>query len=82
MFSAERVELSLDLTCFQTDATNLNMEILIYDLSANRATCSVVVKLMDLDPQGRWSFPGAATIRYARLLGPLSKALNPTLPPA
>ena len=35
------------------------------------AACSVAVKLLDLDPQGRWFDPPA--------VGPLSKALNPTL---
>ena len=46
------------------------------------AACSVVVKLLDLDPQGRWFDPWCGhdkMIRSAQLLGPLSKALNPSI---
>ena len=47
----------------------------------SRAACSVVVKLMDLDPQGRWFNPWCGRDHICTAVGPLSKALNPTLLP-
>ena len=41
--------------------------------------CSVAVKLMDLDPQGRWFDPRCGHDKISTAVGPLSKALNPTL---
>ena len=41
--------------------------------------CSVVVKVMDLDPQGRWFDPRCGHDKICTAVGPLSKALNPTL---
>ena len=41
--------------------------------------CSVAVKLMDLDPQGRWFDPWCGQDKICTAVGPLSKALNPTL---
>ena len=43
------------------------------------ATCSVAVKLLDLDPQGRWFDPWCGHDKICTAVGPLSKALNPTL---
>ena len=43
------------------------------------ARVSVVVKLMDLDPQGRWFDPWCGQDKICTAVGPLSKALNPTL---
>ena len=43
------------------------------------AACSVVVKLLDLDPQGRWFGPWCGRDKICAAVGPLSKALNPTL---
>ena len=43
------------------------------------AACSVVVKLLDLDPQGRWFDPWCGHDKICTAVGPLSKALNPTL---
>ena len=43
---------------------------------ATGAACSVVVKLMDLDPQGWWFL---SHDKICTAVGPLSKALNPTL---
>ena len=40
---------------------------------------SVVVKLLDLDPQGRWFDPWCGHDKICTAVGPLSKALNPTL---
>ena len=42
-------------------------------------SCSIVVKLMDLDPQGRWFDPWWGQDKICTAVGPLSKALNPTL---
>ena len=41
--------------------------------------CSIVVKLMDLDPQGRWFDPCCGQDKICTAVGTLSKALNPTL---
>ena len=41
--------------------------------------CSVVVKQLDLDPQGRWFDPWWGHDKICTAVGPLSKALNPTL---
>ena len=38
------------------------------------AACSVVVKLMDLDPQGRWFDPWWGQDKICPAVGPLSKA--------
>ena len=43
------------------------------------AACSVAVKLRDLDPQGRWFDPRCGQDKIRAAVGPLSKALNPTL---
>ena len=43
------------------------------------AACSVVVKLTDLDLQGRWFNPWCGQDKISTAVGPLSKALNPTL---
>ena len=43
------------------------------------AACGVVVKLLDLDPQGRWFDPWCGHGKICTAVGPLSKALNPTL---
>ena len=40
------------------------------------AACSVVVKLMDLDPQGRWFDPWCDHDKICTAVGPLSVALN------
>ena len=45
----------------------------------NGSACSVVVKLMDLDPQGQWFDPWCGHDKIRTAVGPLSKALNPTL---
>ena len=42
-----------------------------------RTACRVVVKVLDLDPQGWWFDPWCGHNKTA--VGPLSKALNPTL---
>ena len=44
-----------------------------------QAACSVAVKLMDLDPQGRWFDPWSGQDQICTAVGPLSKALNATL---
>ena len=43
------------------------------------AACSVVLKPLDLDPQGRWFDPWCGHDKICTAVGPLSKALNPTL---
>ena len=43
------------------------------------AACSVVVKLLDLDPQGQWFNPWPGHDEICTAVGPLSKALNPTI---
>ena len=43
------------------------------------AACSVVVKLLDLDPQEQWFDPWCGHDKICKAVGPLSKALNPTL---
>ena len=48
-------------------------------LAVEGAACSVVVKLMDLDPQGRGFNPMCGHGKICTAVGPLSKALNPTL---
>ena len=42
------------------------------------AACSIVGKLLDLDLQGRW-FDLQCGDKICTAVGPLSKALNPTL---
>ena len=44
-----------------------------------KAACSVVLKLLDLDPQGRWFDLWCGHDKICTAVGPLSKALNPTL---
>ena len=44
-----------------------------------RSACSVVVKLLDLDPQGRWFDPWGGHDKICTAVGPLGKALNPRL---
>ena len=44
-----------------------------------QAARGVVVKLLDLDPQGRWFDPWCGHNKICTAVGPLSKALNPTL---
>ena len=41
--------------------------------------CRVVVKLVNLDPQGRWFDPWCGHDNICTAVWPLSKALNPTL---
>ena len=41
--------------------------------------CSVAVKLLDLDPRCRWFDPWCGHDKICTAVGPLSKALNPTL---
>ena len=41
--------------------------------------CSVAVKPLDLDPQGRWFDPRCGHDKIRTAVGLLSKALNPTL---
>ena len=43
------------------------------------AACSIEVKLLDLDPQGQWFDPWRGHNKICTAVGPLSKALNPTL---
>ena len=43
------------------------------------AACSVVVKLLDLGPQGRSFDPWWGHDKICSAVGPLSNALNPTL---
>ena len=43
------------------------------------SACSILVKLMDLDPQERWFDPWCGQDRICTAAGPLSMALNPTL---
>ena len=43
------------------------------------ATCSIVVKVLHLHPQGRWFDPWCGQDKICTAVGPLSKALNPTL---
>ena len=43
------------------------------------AACSVVAKLLDLDLQGRWLNPWCGHSKISTAVGPLSKALIPTL---
>ena len=43
------------------------------------SACSVAVKLLDLDPQGRWFDPWCGHDKICTAVGPLSKALNPAL---
>ena len=43
------------------------------------AACSVVIKLLDLDPQGWWFDPRCGHDKICTAVGPLSKALHPTL---
>ena len=43
--------------------------------------CGVAVKLLDLDPQGRWFDPWCGHDKIRTAVGPLSKALNPTFAP-
>ena len=43
------------------------------------AACSVVVKLLDLDPQDQWLDPWCGHDKICTTVGPLSKAPNPTL---
>ena len=49
------------------------------DLLYEWAACSIVVKLLDLDLQGRWFDPWCGHTKICTAVGPLSKALNPTL---
>ena len=41
--------------------------------------CSVVVKLLDFDPQGQWLDPGSGRSKICAAVGPLSQTLNPTV---
>ena len=43
------------------------------------AACSVAVKLLDLDPHGRWFDSWCGHYEIHTAVGPLSKALNSTL---
>ena len=52
---------------------------LAYNKGLTKAACSVVVKLIDLDPQGRWFDPSCGPEKICSAVGPLSKALDPTL---
>ena len=45
----------------------------------DRAACSVAVKLLDLDLQGRWFDHWCGHEKICTAVVPLSKALNPTL---
>ena len=52
----------------------------IYIIHKYRAACSTVVKVLDLNPQGRWFNSGqCGHDKICTAVGPLSKALNPTL---
>ena len=44
------------------------------------AARSVVIKLLDLYPQGWWFIPWCGRDKIRTTVGPLSKALNPALP--
>ena len=48
-------------------------------MNIDGAVCSVVVKLIDLDPQGQWFDPWCGQDKICTAVGPLSQALNPTL---
>ena len=50
-----------------------------HEISTIGAACSIVVKLLDLDPQGRSFDPWCFHNKICTAVGPLSKALNPTL---
>ena len=47
----------------------LQSVILNYSVCHYTAVFYIVVKLLDLDPQGLWFDPGVATVRSAQLLG-------------
>ena len=52
---------------------------IIEQTNEHGAACGVVVKLLDLDPQGWWFDPWCGHNTICTAVGPLSKALNPTL---
>ena len=60
--------------CFQSPAVRA-----VRSVQRRKAACSLAVKLMGLDPQGRWFDPWCGRDKICTAVGPLRKALNPTL---
>ena len=65
-------------TCKQTSLLRFH-SFSFYLFNQDSHSASVVVKLLDLDPQGRWFDPWCGHDKICTAVGPLSKALNPTL---
>ena len=69
----------LDAACLSfSGAPSTSAGIATTILDHTGAACSVVVKLLDLDPQGRWFDPRCGHDKICTAVGPLSEALNPT----
>ena len=58
---------------------NLLLRPVGWDGSGIKLAGNVVVKLLDLDPQGQWFDPWSGPDKICTAVKPLSKALNPTL---
>ena len=73
MEAENRIKSLKSLSHSQTDGVQVWMILLVV------YSCSVVIKLLDLDSQGRWFDPCCGHDKICTAVGALSRAHNPTL---